>query len=514
MKMKYSFQESILNIPFYQLSFLTHLPKEPISFEKIIEYVPETWLESRTVVVLSSRGEWEKLNEKGILLRFIQDPNLIGVVLCSLETPALSEEVYKLFQEIAIPLICVGDSSAATILKGGNDFLSFSRLSLELKGFMEKGFVDLAGEMSKALRSPLLYLDEHDQLLWQTGENKDLQDGNRWLNTHYKKFNTASIEAVDSFLAYPIQISEEITHALVVSSLTESWQKKLMDKFIGLVALSIQTEERFQEQQELFKDHFVYDLLYHKFESQKVMIKQGKVWGWNLEKPHHLLLMNIAVSVGAEIHMNWMDEILLAMKEHISQMEEKIIIFPFQDQLVVLLEDGENRSISQRKKHVVEVALQLSKVTANISHCQCFIGIGKWYQDTTHLNKSYQEAKMALQFGAIWFEHKQVYHINDLGVLRLLIQIHQEILRDYKDEYLLPLIESDRESGTDYIKTLQVYIQQKGKINEVSDVLYVHPNTLRNRIKKIEELTGIDLQDPEEFMNLIVAVKILSFIHS
>ncbi|WP_066249037.1 PucR family transcriptional regulator [Neobacillus drentensis] len=514
--MNHSLQDKLLNIPLYQLTFLTSLPKEPVYFEKTIDFIPEKWLEAFTIIILENFEQWEKLNKKETTLRLIQDPKLIGLILCEPSKIHMQEDVIQLFMQCQFPIIQLHDSALVSVLKQKNDFLSFSQLSVEIQGFMAKGSIHVAAEMSKALNTPFLYLDQNEQLLWQTGENSDLQAANRWLYNHYKKETTPKkmTKSESPFQAYPIQISESIDHALIASLQTEIWQKKMIDKFSGLLALSLQTQGKFQEQQELFKEHFVYDLLYHKFESQKVMIKQGKVWGWNLEHPHHLLVINISVSEEMT-NMNWLDEILSAIEAQISGTVETLIVFPFQDQIIVLLEDGENRTVNQRKKHVAEIAHQLIKLlSSHFSYCRFFIGVGKWYQDSTHLNKSYQEAKMALQFGRIWFKNKNVCHINDLGALRLLIQIHQEVLLDYSEEYLLPLIDSDRESGTEYIKTLQLYIQQKGRINDVSEALFVHPNTLRNRIKKIEEITGIDLQDPEEFMNLMIAVKLLSFMKS
>lgn len=516
--MDHSLQDLLINIPLYQLTFLTSLPKEPVYFDRVIDFIPEQRLEAPTILILDHFEQWDQLNKKETTLRLIQDSKLIGLVLCDASTVHIQEDVLKLIMQCQLPIIQLHNSALISIFKQRNEFPSFSQLSIELQGFMEKGFSHLATEMSKALNTPLLYLDENDQLLWQTEGNHTLQDAHRWLNTHYKKRHNFAEKTIDTdspYQAYPIQITELHNHTLIVSSQTENWQKKLMDKFAGLMALSIQAQGMFQEQQKLFKEHFVYDLLYHKFESQTVMIKQGKVWGWNLEKPHHLLVINVAVSEEAMLNMNWMDEILLAIETQISDMEETMIVFPFQDQIVVLVEDEEKRTISQRKKQIVEITHQLTQpLFSQFSDCQFFIGIGKWYQNATHLNKSYQEAKMALQFGRVWFENKNVCHINDLGVLRLLIQIHQEVLLDFSDEYLLPLVDSDRENGTEYMKTLQVYIQQKGRINDVSDKLFVHPNTLRNRIKKMEDMTGIDLQDPEEFMNLMVAVKLLSFIRS
>lgn len=512
--MNHSLQDIVVNIPFHQLTFFTSLPNEPVYFDRTIDFIPEQWLETSTIIIIESFEEFDKLNEKETAFRLIQDPNLVGVVLCVPHDVYIQENVIEIFRQCHLLMIQIRDRNVVSVFKEKKEFQSFSQLSIELQGFLEKGFDQLATEISLALNTPVLYLNQNDQLLWQIEENDNLQAAQRWLNTHYHKRNnplTNVIETASPFKAYPIQISEFNHHVLIISTPTEDWQKKMIDKFTGLLALSLKTDAMFQEQQEVMKEHFVYDLLYHKFESQKVMIKQGKVWGWNLERPHHLLVINVTASDEAMTNINWIDEILSRIKAELSKMEETVIAFPFQDQIVVLLEDEKKRTTSQRKQYVVEIAHKLNQLmVSNFPYCQFFIGIGKWYQDTTHLTKSYQEAKMALQFGQVWFENKKVCHILDLGVLRLLIQIHQEVLFDYSDEYLLPLIESDRESGTEYIKTLQVYIQQKGRINDVSDELFIHPNTLRNRIKKMEEMTGINLQDPEEFMNLMVAVKLLT----
>ncbi len=115
---------------------------------------------------------------------------------------------------------------------------------------------------------------------------------------------------------------------------------------------------------------------------------------------------------------------------------------------------------------------------------------------------------MALQFGKVWLENNHVFHINDLGIFNLIIHLHKEILYDFCEEYLSFLIESDEKLGTEYLKTLKAYFQYHGNINEVSEALYIHPNTLRNRLKKIEDMTGVYLQNNVDFLNLMVAVKI------
>ncbi len=521
--MKDSFQDLLLFIPFNQLKFPIPLPKDRLYFEKISEELPGEWLAEATLITIMQEEELERLNSKEVANQLIQDPNLIGIVICTPQPEPLGEEILALFLECQLPIVQVTNPMSLQVFYE-KEPLFFAQLSEELVGSMEDGLPQLLSELGQGLGTPFLYLDENEQLLWQMGNEEELRDANRWLNVHCRELEEikGSLSGrglptrfkKEEFELYPINIAGIIRQGLLASATLVDWQRRMVDKLVGLMALLLQAEGMFQEQQRKLQEHFVYDLLYHKFESQKVMIKQAKTWGWNLEIPHHLLLIAVKVSDDLMDNINWLEEMVLLIEETKTQLEKTLIVFPFQDQIVVLLEDGEKRTNSERMQHVMEVAKEIEKcLSSQWSDCQISVGIGKWYENMTFLNKSYQEANQALKFGQLWLENRKVFHINDLGILRLLIHIHQEILSDFSQEYLSVLIESDKENGTDFINTLEVYIQHQGIINEVSDALYIHPNTLRNRIKKIEEMVWGDLENPEEFMNLMIALKIRSFIN-
>ena len=158
-----------------------------------------------------------------------------------------------------------------------------------------------------------------------------------------------------------MNIAGQVQLTFVTLANLEEWQRMIIDKFIGLSALFFQTEEIIRDQQEKMKEHFIYDLLYHKFESKKVLVKQAKTWGWNLEKPHHLFVIDVTLSDEWEIHLEWMDEMMACLESYLSQLKEEIILFPFQDQMVVLLNDDENRNPSKRKSFVFEIASAIEK---------------------------------------------------------------------------------------------------------------------------------------------------------
>lgn len=518
--MHYCLQDVLLDIPLTQLSFLTVLPKEIVQYEAIIDFIPDYSLEKPTLMILEHAEEWDKLNEKAKTIRLIQDPNFVGLILCGSKDVYIQEEVGTLFLECGLPMIQLYDSSRLSVFQQTVDRLyPFSQASVELQEFMQKGFIHIAEELAEALQTPFLYFNHLDQLLWQTGDNKDLLEAMRCFNLHRRKLGNRTdanltMEIGDAFQVYTLQISEGVKHSLLTSSQLANWQKRMIDKLVGLTAISLQTKEIFDEQQNNFKDHFIYDLLYHKFESKKVLVKQGKIWGWNLERPHHLIIVNIGLNNKTLSDLHWLDEFVFHIETEAVNLKEPLIVFPFQDQVIILLEDAEMRINCDRKNYVVQIVNHLeASLTSKWADVQINIGIGRWYQDTINLNKSYQEAKLALKFGKDWFgNNRTVFHINDLGVVSLLIHTHNELLLDFSKEYLSSLIESDQENGTEYIKTLQVYFQYDEKINEVSELLFVHPNTLRKRLRRIEEITGLQLQDSDDLMTLTIAVRILSFV--
>ncbi|MFJ3668923.1 PucR family transcriptional regulator [Streptomyces sp. NPDC090106] len=56
----------------------------------------------------------------------------------------------------------------------------------------------------------------------------------------------------------------------------------------------------------------------------------------------------------------------------------------------------------------------------------------------------------------------------------------------------------DRRHGTDLAPSLLLYLDAFGDVAKVAERLHIHPNTLRHRVRRAAELTGIDLDDPEQ----------------
>jgi DNA-binding PucR family transcriptional regulator len=82
----------------------------------------------------------------------------------------------------------------------------------------------------------------------------------------------------------------------------------------------------------------------------------------------------------------------------------------------------------------------------------------------------------------------------DIGAYRYLVHLlGQETARDPYSEAIVALAEYDRGRGSQLLETLEKYLEMRRGIAETARALTVHPNTLRQRLDRIETLTGLDL---------------------
>lgn len=85
--------------------------------------------------------------------------------------------------------------------------------------------------------------------------------------------------------------------------------------------------------------------------------------------------------------------------------------------------------------------------------------------------------------------------------------MEDELNQFYKDT-LEPLVKYDKEKGSELVKTLQMFFQCGGNLKKVSEEMFTHYNTIVYRMQRIKDITGMNLENPNERLNLQVAFKI------
>ena len=90
----------------------------------------------------------------------------------------------------------------------------------------------------------------------------------------------------------------------------------------------------------------------------------------------------------------------------------------------------------------------------------------------------------------------------------LLAAVPGEARRAFRAGLLAPLLDYDREHGTELVRTLRVFLDCSGSWTKAADTIFVHVNSLRYRIRRVEELTGRDLGSLADQAALLLALRL------
>ena len=69
---------------------------------------------------------------------------------------------------------------------------------------------------------------------------------------------------------------------------------------------------------------------------------------------------------------------------------------------------------------------------------------------------------------------------------------------------------SDRDRSTTYVPTLRAFLDAFGDVRLAADAVGVHPNTFRYRLRRLSELVGLDLNDPEQRLVAQLQLRLLA----
>lgn len=135
------------------------------------------------------------------------------------------------------------------------------------------------------------------------------------------------------------------------------------------------------------------------------------------------------------------------------------------------------------------------------------VGVGRVASDPLQLADSYTEARRALAVGAWGHGPGSVSLFGDLGVDRLLVGHDAAELADFAAGLVGPLIAHDARHGTDLVGSLEAFLDTRNAALAARR-LFVHYNTMKNRLRTIETLIGPFRDDPDRCLSLAVALRV------
>ncbi|MEW2107451.1 PucR family transcriptional regulator [Streptomyces cellulosae] len=101
-----------------------------------------------------------------------------------------------------------------------------------------------------------------------------------------------------------------------------------------------------------------------------------------------------------------------------------------------------------------------------------------------------------------WYDTRRL----DIDLLLWRLRDHPD-LADFVRRAIGPVLDHDRRSRPALLPTLETYLAHAGRKAETARELHLNRQTLYNRLARIEELLGVDLDDPQTVLTLSLALR-------
>jgi GAF domain-containing protein len=136
------------------------------------------------------------------------------------------------------------------------------------------------------------------------------------------------------------------------------------------------------------------------------------------------------------------------------------------------------------------------------------VGLSELHDSARGSARAYREALDAAMIGRALLGDGGAIGYAEVGAYRYLVHIAAEHApHDRMRAAVDRLIEYDAKRRTSLLDTLERYLAERRSVIESARELFIHPNTLRQRLGRIEELTGLNLDD-DDLLSLELAIKL------
>lgn len=287
-----------------------------------------------------------------------------------------------------------------------------------------------------------------------------------------------------------------------------------------LAALDILHQRALRQVEQRYRNEFIDRLLSSPDTDHTELVDRARFFGRDLSGPWVVFLLGIdyaetppSGAPGPNPGLQELQELKERLLHSLERACERLQLAALpgsQSRGIVLLVPDPRETTSQgARERSLALASDLRRQLLLPPGIVLTIGIGRRHQGLPGLQRSYREARQALEIGRQVLGAGGTIHFDQLGVYQLIHHLTSgEEVDTFLENTILPIVRHDQTRHTELLRTLQAYFDCNGNASKVAERLYTHYNTVIYRLRRIRRLTGLDLRAPEDRLKLELALRI------
>lgn len=266
----------------------------------------------------------------------------------------------------------------------------------------------------------------------------------------------------------------------------------------------------------------VENILFNPLGDPGVLYQRAAYFMYDLTLPHQVAVIH-AENIDTFIKHKFKDEKSIIrlklqfqqfIREVLNQHQKKALSVLRVDKVILLMPGNPLETDSIHHNNKIIAAEILNHIETRLPGLIVNIGLGELFSDLHEAKQSLEQAEQALKYGQLMNEKRRIYCYSDLGVYKLIFNVKNNfVLQSFYRETLGKMLDYDKLHGASLNQSLTVYLQENGNILQASKKLFIHVNTLKYRLRKIEEITGKDLDNVHDRFALYIATLIAKYVN-
>jgi DNA-binding PucR family transcriptional regulator len=156
---------------------------------------------------------------------------------------------------------------------------------------------------------------------------------------------------------------------------------------------------------------------------------------------------------------------------------------------MVVLVPGDDADVARRVAEAVHRELEV-----NLKSYALAVALSRPARNPADVHRAGSEAMLAANVAEA--QGSTMLAFEETGAYRLLLPAMCEDpaeLQRFHDETVAPLVAYDEQYDTELVKTLESFLEADGNVAKTSQKLYTHRHTIRYRLERVRDLSGLDV---------------------
>lgn len=289
----------------------------------------------------------------------------------------------------------------------------------------------------------------------------------------------------------------------------------VLERVVPLITLEFLKIKARLEVEMKYKNDFLNDILLGNIGHSSVTTERMRHLGWDLTSSNRVIVCEVDKFSDIVVKYQQEEVLIEEFKKSLLRGIERVARLTCSgiatgmrgDQFVLIRPQFSVESESIVRSWIGDVQqrlrLQIPDMTFNI-------GVSRPYSGIQGIRDAFTEAIRALELGRpLQSDNDNMIFFSDLGIYKLFHPSSgPEDLEEFYRETIAPIEIYDVTHGTQLLETLQRFFERNYGLTDAAESLFVHVNTLKYRLQKVEEISGCRISEAEGRLRLQLGVKL------